>query len=91
MAFGFTVNGGGPQFGYLGPHGPRKWGKLSPTYSACSNGKFQSPINIVKSKSVPSQHLKPLDIEYHFTANATLVDNLFNVAVCTLELLFNQF
>ncbi|XP_052622892.1 alpha carbonic anhydrase 1, chloroplastic [Lactuca sativa] len=75
------VNGGGPQFGYLGPHGPRKWGKLSPTYSACSNGKFQSPINIVKSKSVPSQHLKPLDIEYHFTANATLVDNLFNVAM----------
>lgn len=75
------VYGGGPQFAYVGPNGPRKWGSISPTYSACSNGTFQSPINIVKSKCVPGQHLKPLDIEYHFTANATLVDNLFNVAM----------
>ncbi|KAI3742370.1 hypothetical protein L1987_60050 [Smallanthus sonchifolius] len=75
------VNGGEPQFTYLGPFGPRKWGSLSPTYSACSKGKFQSPVNIVKSKCVPGQHLKPLDIEYHVVVNATLVDNLFNVAM----------
>lgn len=77
------VSGGGPppQFGYLGPSDPRKWGSLSPTYSACSNGKFQSPVNIVKSKCVSGRNLKPLDIEYHVAVNATLVDNLFNVAM----------
>ncbi|KAD3068283.1 hypothetical protein R6Q59_017633 [Mikania micrantha] len=75
------VNGGGPQFSYLGPSGPQKWGNLSPTYSACSNGKFQSPVNIVKSKCVTGRHLKPLDIEYNVAVNATLVDNLFNVAM----------
>nr|XP_043621137.1 alpha carbonic anhydrase 1, chloroplastic [Erigeron canadensis] len=75
------VNGGSPQFGYLGPTNPKKWGSLSPTYSACSKGKFQSPVNIVKSKCVSGRHLKPLDIEYHVSVNATLVDNLFNVAM----------
>ncbi|XP_024967436.1 alpha carbonic anhydrase 1, chloroplastic [Cynara cardunculus var. scolymus] len=75
------VNGGGPQFSYLGPSGPQKWGNLSPTYSACSNGRFQSPVNIVRSKCVSGRHLKPLDVEYSLAANATLVDNLFNVAM----------
>ncbi|KVI12006.1 hypothetical protein Ccrd_009562 [Cynara cardunculus var. scolymus] len=76
-----SVNGGGPQFSYLGPSGPQKWGNLSPTYSACSNGRFQSPVNIVRSKCVSGRHLKPLDVEYSLAANATLVDNLFNVAM----------
>ncbi|KAI7732551.1 hypothetical protein M8C21_024157 [Ambrosia artemisiifolia] len=76
------VNGeDGPQFTYVGPYGPRKWGSLSPTYSACSRGKFQSPVNIVKSKCVHGRHLKPLDIEYNLVVNATLVDNLFNVGI----------
>ncbi|KAJ9548195.1 hypothetical protein OSB04_020738 [Centaurea solstitialis] len=75
------VNGGGPQFSYLGPSGPQKWGNLSPAYSACSHGRFQSPVNIVKSTCVSGRHLKPLDVEYNLAANATLVDNLFNVAM----------
>ncbi|XP_071719947.1 alpha carbonic anhydrase 1, chloroplastic-like isoform X2 [Rutidosis leptorrhynchoides] len=65
----------------MGPSGPQRWGSLSPTYSACSNGKFQSPVNIIKSKCVSGRHLKQLDIEYHVAVNATLVDNLFNVAM----------
>ncbi|KAK9055426.1 hypothetical protein SSX86_026509 [Deinandra increscens subsp. villosa] len=75
------VNGDGPEFTYTGPEGPGKWGSLSPTYSACSKGKFQSPVNIAKSKCVPGRHLKPLDIEYNVAVNATLVDNLFNVGL----------
>ncbi|KAJ0575386.1 putative carbonic anhydrase [Helianthus annuus] len=75
------VNGEDPQFTYLGPYGPRKWGSLSPNYSACSHGKFQSPVNVVKSKCVAGRHLKPLDIEYNVVVNATLVDNLFNVGI----------
>lgn len=82
--FWHTVNGDDPQFTYLGPYGPRKWGSLSPTYSACSHGKFQSPVNIVKSKCVHGRHLKPLDVEYNAAVNATLVDNYFNVQVCIL-------
>ncbi|XP_071696819.1 alpha carbonic anhydrase 1, chloroplastic-like isoform X1 [Rutidosis leptorrhynchoides] len=81
LTYAHYVNGGGPQFSYLGPSGPKRWGSLSPTYSTCSNGKFQSPVNIIKSKCVPGRHLKPLDIEYHVAVNATLVDNLFNVAM----------
>ncbi|KAK1420773.1 hypothetical protein QVD17_22628 [Tagetes erecta] len=78
--FASIVNGDDePQFTYLGPYGPRKWGSLSPTYSACSHGKFQSPVNIVKSNCVHDRSLKPLDIEYNAAVNATLVDNLFNV------------
>ena len=82
---GMTVNGGGPQFTYVGQTGPNKWGSLNSTFSACSKGKFQSPVNIVKSKCVSGRHLEPLDIEYNVVVNATLVDNLFNVAVCTLS------
>lgn len=75
------VNGGGPQFTYVGQTGPNKWGSLNSTFSACSKGKFQSPVNIVKSKCVSGRHLEPLDIEYNVVVNATLVDNLFNVAM----------
>jgi carbonic anhydrase len=35
-----------PEWGYKGDTGPQNWGKLSKDFSACSNGKNQSPINI---------------------------------------------
>ncbi|XP_076917383.1 alpha carbonic anhydrase 1, chloroplastic-like [Bidens hawaiensis] len=70
-----------PQFTYLGPSDPSKWGNLSPTYSNCSKGKHQSPVNIVKSKCDHARNLKPLDIEYNIVVNATLVDNLYNVQI----------
>ena len=31
---------------YSGEAGPAKWGELSPVYSACCNGKIQSPVDI---------------------------------------------
>ena len=33
-------------WGYDGQEKPENWGKLSPEYSTCENGKNQSPINI---------------------------------------------
>ncbi len=35
-----------PHWGYSGQEGPENWGALDPTFSACSCGKNQSPINI---------------------------------------------
>lgn len=35
-----------PHWGYEGQEKPENWGKLSPEYSTCENGKNQSPINI---------------------------------------------
>jgi len=67
-------------FGYTGVHGPEKWGSLSPLFSACSNGKRQSPVNIVKNKVVRNKNLKPLTRDYS-TANATLVNNGFNIGL----------
>ncbi|CAA6668493.1 unnamed protein product [Spirodela intermedia] len=54
------------KFGYSGTISPDKWGELSPDYFLCSNGTRQSPINI------------QLERDYN-PANATLVDNGFNV------------
>ncbi|GMP49916.1 hypothetical protein CsSME_00016732 [Camellia sinensis var. sinensis] len=65
-------------FSYSGDTGPDKWGSLSPDYAACSNGKSQSPINIVENKAVPNKTLKPLRRQY-YPVNATLVNNGYNV------------
>ena len=36
-----------PAWSYSGSNGPANWGSLSPAYAACSDGKQQSPIDIV--------------------------------------------
>ena len=68
------------EFGYSGNNGPDKWGNLDPTYSACSSGKKQSPINIQKNLTVHNKLLKPLTRNYK-PANSTLMNNGFNVGV----------
>lgn len=68
------------QFSYSGATGPDKWASLNPKFSACSSGKSQSPINIVKTKCVLNYKLEPLDREY-CPANATLVNNGFNIGM----------
>ncbi|KAG6640597.1 alpha carbonic anhydrase 1, chloroplastic [Carya illinoinensis] len=67
-------------FGYVGTTGPGHWGNLNPNYSTCSHGKWQSPVNIVRDKVVRNKKLKPLTRDYA-AANATLVDNGFNIAI----------
>lgn len=70
----------GSQFSYTGPTAPDKWGLLSPNFSTCSNGKSQSPINIVKRQAILNKNLKPL-AELLNPCNATLVNNGFNVGL----------
>ena len=38
-------------WGYEGKDGPEYWPRLSPAYAACSQGREQSPINIVQTAS----------------------------------------
>lgn len=38
--------GQGTHWGYSGAEGPEHWGKLDPKFSACTEGKNQSPINL---------------------------------------------
>ncbi|PKI49342.1 hypothetical protein CRG98_030270 [Punica granatum] len=67
-------------FSYSGAKGPSHWGHLSSNYSACSNGKIQSPINVVKNQTVLNKGLTPLTQDYH-PANATLGNNGVTVAI----------
>lgn len=48
---------------YFGKTGPAHWAELDRTFSACSMGKQQSPINI-QTKSVHSAALPPLEFNY---------------------------
>ncbi|KAF3772918.1 Alpha carbonic anhydrase 1 [Nymphaea thermarum] len=68
-------------FGYTGSNGPDKWGSLRPEFAKCSTGKLQSPININRSEAVGNSELASLVRDYSQTANASLVDRGFNVAV----------
>ena len=51
--------GQGTHWGYSGAEGPEHWGKLDPEFSACSEGKNQSPINLA---GFIESDLKPLGI-----------------------------
>ncbi|KAE8784215.1 Bifunctional monodehydroascorbate reductase and carbonic anhydrase nectarin-3 [Hordeum vulgare] len=68
--------GGGPSFGYTPgtPDGPENWGKLSPAYKACNEGKAQSPIDIVTASAIPNPNLDTLSRVY-VPCNATLHNN----------------
>ncbi|KAJ4849607.1 hypothetical protein Tsubulata_020959 [Turnera subulata] len=68
------------RFTYQGSEGPQNWAKLSPGYSACSNGKSQSPIDIKVDGVVQDDTLTPLTRNYK-SANATLVNHGFSIGV----------
>ena len=70
------------RFGYSGSTGPKYWGNLSPNFTLCAKGMNQSPIDIVKDKAVYNPQLDSLERDYTAT-NATIVDNVFNIAVCS--------
>ncbi|KAG8376729.1 hypothetical protein BUALT_Bualt09G0094100 [Buddleja alternifolia] len=55
-------------------------GEASTNFSTCSDGKSQSPINILKGKVVFNNTLKPLISSYD-SANVTLVNNEFSVGL----------
>jgi carbonic anhydrase len=56
---------------YYGKTGPLGWGKLDPSYGACSKGREQSPIDIRNThldKSLPP-------VQYHYLAGPVTLEN----------------
>ena len=49
-----------PEWHYEGAEGPANWGKLSPKFAACSEGRHQSPIDIAKSTRGATAELRSL-------------------------------
>jgi carbonic anhydrase len=60
-----------PNWGYEGKIGPLLWGKLDPSYQACSKGREQSPIDIRGARL--NRSLQPL--EFHFVAGPLTLEN----------------
>ncbi len=60
-----------PHWGYSGPDGPSHWGDLSADFSACKDGKSQSPINI--TKALPAE-LAAIEFNYK-TSKLDIVNN----------------
>jgi len=56
---------------YRGKYGPLAWGKLDPSYRACSQGHEQSPIDIHGAHR--NNDLKP--IEFHYISGAVTLEN----------------
>ena len=71
------------EFAYSGSLGPKHWGRLSPNFTRCAKGTMQSPVDIKTDEVVYSPNLGRLHRDYT-AANATLVDNIYNIAVTCL-------
>jgi carbonic anhydrase len=56
---------------YEGKHGALVWGKLDPSYSACSKGHEQSPVDIRNAHL--DKALQPL--EFHYIAGSVTLEN----------------
>jgi carbonic anhydrase len=64
-------------WGYIGEGAPEHWGYLKPEYRMCTEGKNQSPINIISTKKTP---MLPLKIKYS-TGSVDFVNNGHTVQV----------
>lgn len=62
---------GGAHWGYTGDKGPAHWGSLSPSYSDCSKGNNQSPINLTQAAF---NLLDPINFQYQ-PSIVSLVNN----------------
>ena len=62
---------------YNGPEGPDEWGKLDPSYAACSAGKTQSPLDIHGAKRAD---LPALQFSYK-SVPLSIVDNGHTIQV----------
>jgi len=47
-----------PHWGYTGAAGPAHWGNLSPEFSACRDGRSQSPIDITGAMDIDQPRIK---------------------------------
>jgi len=64
-----VLAGENAHWGYTGHEGPEHWGKLDPKYSACSEGKNQSPVNLT---GMIESDLSPININYKSGGNEIL-------------------
>jgi len=62
---------------YMGNVGPKHWSEVKKEFNMCSEGKQQSPINIVASKDT---ELKALDLNYK-TGSETIINNGHTIQV----------
>jgi carbonic anhydrase len=61
----------GANWNYWGKTGPLGWGKLDPSYAACSHGHEQSPVDIRGARL--NKALQP--IQFHYIAGPVTVEN----------------
>ncbi|CAN6348902.1 unnamed protein product [Urochloa humidicola] len=82
LAVALADGGGATLFSYSSGSatGPENWGKLSPAYKACGQGKQQSPIDIVTKQVIPNPNLDTLARTYE-AANATLVNDGHDISL----------
>ncbi|CAL4911543.1 unnamed protein product [Urochloa decumbens] len=82
LAVALADGGGATLFSYSAgtTTGPENWGKLSPAYKACGQGKQQSPIDIVTKQVVPNPNLDTLARTYD-AANGTLINDGHDISL----------
>jgi Carbonic anhydrase len=68
---GLSVAQTGAKWDYFGKTGPLGWGKLDPSYKACSDGHEQAPIDIRNPRL--NKSLQP--IEFHYLAGSETLEN----------------
>ncbi|XP_024545261.1 alpha carbonic anhydrase 7 [Selaginella moellendorffii] len=56
------------------PRGPQRWASLHRSWTLCSSGSLQSPINLTKETVLRDKTLHKLDSNYNSTAIATVLD-----------------
>lgn len=68
---------GTPHWSYDGADGPRHWGSLHASFSACSEGRNQSPINLTR---MTGSDLKPIKFAYR-PGGAEILNNGHTIQV----------
>lgn len=71
LALGSAAFAEDAHWGYTGHEGPDAWGSLSPKYAACSEGKNQSPVNVVTTMDAD---LEALALDYK-AASTDVINN----------------
>lgn len=75
------------KWGYKNSISPKHWGKLTPDFALCSQGKSQSPINI---KSNVASHSIPLTINYHPAPLIIVDDGVTNLMIGKTQTIIND-
>ena len=66
---------------YAGKDGPDRWAELDPHWSACSNGRTQSPIDIAPAKLLKAEWLEELRFAYKDTKKLEVLNNGHTIQV----------